>query len=251
MLIADIAKIFFGAGMCGASLGSVMPMQQSPATAIRAATEADIRVGADVDIRAATDVCIRAATGVDIRAATDADMDAVAAIYARHVLDGRASFETEPPSPADMRQRRDSVTGKGLPYLVADHAGSIAGYAYAGPYRPRAAYANTVEDSVYLRPEMTGRGIGRALLAALIIACEQRGLRQMVAVVGDSANVASIRLHESLGFRRVGVLENVGFKHGVWLDSVLLQRSLGDGAATPPEDPDRRHPRPGGQGTAG
>lgn len=186
---------------------------------------------------------------ITIRLATDADMDAVAAIYARHVLHGRASFETEPPGPAEMRRRRAAVVGKGLPYLVAVQAeagpvgpgpagagltGEVLGYAYAGPYRPRAAYAHTVENSVYLRPDAAGRGIGLRLLSALVAACEQRGLRQMVAVVGDSANEASIRLHEKLGFRRVGVLRDVGYKHGVWLDSVLLQRSLGAGGSTPP-----------------
>jgi len=191
---------------------------------------------------------------VTIRPATDADMDAVAAIYAHHVLHGRASFETDPPSTAEMRRRRAEVVAKGLPYFVAvqpvserpwdgeaeaeqpesDQAGAILGYAYAGPYRPRAAYANTVENSVYLRPDAVGRGIGRRLLTALVAACEQCGLRQMVAVVGDSANEASIRLHEKLGFRRVGVLRDVGHKHGVWLDSVLLQRSLGPGSTVPP-----------------
>jgi phosphinothricin acetyltransferase len=201
---------------------------------------------------------------VTIRPATDADMEAVAAIYAHHVLYGRASFETEPPSPAEMRRRHAAVAGKGLPYLVAVQAGAgppgpgpagagptgpgptgpgpagagpaveVVGYAYAGPYRPRAAYAHTVENSVYLRPDAAGRGIGLCLLSALVAACEQRGLRQMVAVVGDSANEASIRLHEKLGFRRVGVLRDVGYKHGVWLDSVLLQRSLGAGSSTQP-----------------
>ncbi len=190
---------------------------------------------------------------VTIRPATDADMDAVAAIYAHHVLHGRASFETEPPGAAEMRRRRADVVSKGLPYLVAEQvkpaqagaqgasaepAGAVLGYAYAGTYRPRPAYANTVENSVYLRPDAVGRGIGRRLLSALVSACEQCGLRQMVAVVGDSANEASIRLHEKLGFRRVGVLRDVGYKQGVWLDSVLLQRSLGPGSATPP---DRTH----------
>lgn len=201
MLIAHIVKIFFWLPRRGASL-SVMHMQQIPDLAIRSATEAD--------------------------------MDAVAAIYAHHVCHGRASFETEPPPPAELRRRRGEVVARGLPYLVADGAGTVLGYAYAGPYRPRAAYAHTVEDSVYLRPDMIGRGIGRLLLAAVIAACEARGMRQMIAVVGDSANLASIRLHEALGFRRAGVLRDVGFKHGVWLDSVLLQRRLGEGAATPP-----------------
>jgi len=176
----------------------------------------------------------RPADAATIRPATDADMDAVAEIYAHHVRHGRASFETEPPDAAEMRRRRDSVTTHRLPWLVADAAGEVLGYAYAGPYRPRAAYANTVENSVYLRPDATGRGLGRRLLAALISACEQAGFRQMIAVVGDSANEASIRLHESLGFRHAGVLRDVGYKHGAWLDSVLLQRSLGDGSRTPP-----------------
>ena len=172
---------------------------------------------------------------VTIRPATDADMDAVAAIYAHHVRHGRASFETEQPDAAEMRRRRAELASKGLPYFVASGmAGEVLGYAYAGAYRPRAAYANTVENSVYLRPDAIGRGIGRRLLTALIDACEQCGLRQMVAVVGDSANEASIRLHEKLGFRRVGVLRDVGYKHGVWLDSVLLQRSLGAGSGAPP-----------------
>jgi phosphinothricin acetyltransferase len=182
---------------------------------------------------------------VTIRPATDADMDAVTAIYAHHVLHGRASFETEPPGAAEMRRRWNEVVAKGLPYLVAIAAASepaaptdgtdhLLGYAYATAYRPRPAYANTVEDSVYLRPEAAGRGIGRRLLSAVVAACEASGLRQMVAVVGDSANAASIRLHETLGFRRVGVFRNVGYKHGVWLDTVLLQRSLGVGNGTPP-----------------
>ncbi len=155
------------------------------------------------------------------------------------VLHGRASFETEPPTAAEMRRRRADVVAKGLPYLVAEQAGiapigEVVGYAYAGAYRQRAAYANTVENSVYLRPDAIGRRIGRRLLAELVAACDRCGLRQMVAVVGDAANEASIRLHEKLGFRRVGVLRDVGYKHGVWLDSVLLQRSLGPGSSTPP-----------------
>jgi len=171
---------------------------------------------------------------VAIRPAGDADMDAVTAIYAHHVRHGRASFETEPPTAVDMRRRREDVMSKGLPWFVADGGGEVLGYAYAGPYRPRAAYANTVENSVYLRPDAMGWGIGRSLLAALIAAREQAGLRQMVAVVGDYANHASIRLHEALDFRHAGVLRDVGYKHGAWLDSVLLQRRLGDGSDTPP-----------------
>jgi phosphinothricin acetyltransferase len=172
---------------------------------------------------------------IRVRPSGDDDMPAITAIYAHHVRHGTASFETEPPSLQEMIRRRAENLAKDMPYLVAEAAGEVVGYAYAGPYRPRAAYRDTVEDSVYLRPELTGRGIGRRLLPAVIAACEQRGLRQMVAVVGDSANVASVRLHQSFGFRVVGVLEAVGFKHGKWLDTVLLQRRLGAGHTTLPQ----------------
>jgi phosphinothricin acetyltransferase len=178
---------------------------------------------------------------VTIRLATDADLDAVAAIRAHHVLRDRASFETEPPNSAEMRRRRNDVIGKGLPYFVAvqasiEHAGAgqageVLGYACA--YRPGAAYAHTAENSAYRRPAVFWRGIGRRLLSTLVAACEQCGPRQMSAVVGDSGNEASIRLHEKLGFWGVGVLRDVGCKHGVWLDSVPLQRSLGAGSGAP------------------
>lgn len=172
-----------------------------------------------------------------IRSATEADMGAVAEIYAHHVLHGTASFETEPPPLEEMRRRRADVLERGLPYLAAEAPdGTIIGYAYATAYRPRPAYRNTVENSVYVRQDMVGRGVGRALLQALIAECEGRGFRQMVAVVGDSANLASIRLHEALGFRLVGTLRSVGRKHGRWLDTVLLQRPLGDADATPVAD---------------
>jgi len=169
-----------------------------------------------------------------VRGSVDADVASIAAIYAHHVLHGTASFEAEAPSAAEMGQRRADILARGLPYLVAERDGAILGYAYAGPYRPRAAYRHTVEDSIYLRADAIGQGIGRRLLHELVVRCEALGLRQMIAVVGDSASVASIRLHESLGFRILGVLRSVGHKHGRWLDSVLLQRALGAGDATPP-----------------
>ena len=133
-----------------------------------------------------------------------------------------------------MRRRRDFLAVGGFPYRVAEAGGIVLGYAYAGPYRPRPAYGSTVEDSVYLAPAAQGRGIGRRLLADLVAAAEAAGFRQMVAVIGDSQNQASIRLHAALGFRLVGTLDNVGYKHGRWLDSVLMQRPLGDGAGSPP-----------------
>ena len=172
---------------------------------------------------------------VTIRPSGDADLDAVIAIYGHHVRHGTASFETEPPSPEEMRRRRADLLARGFPYLVAACAGEVVGYAYASPYRLRPAYRHTAENSVYLRPDAAGQGVGTRLLTALVAECEALGLRQMVAVVGDSANLASIRLHQRCGFRLVGVLEAVGYKHGQWLDSVLLQRTLGRGSSAPPQ----------------
>jgi phosphinothricin acetyltransferase len=169
-----------------------------------------------------------------IRPCEAADIPAITAIYGHHVRTGVASFETEAPAEAEMRRRRDDILGKGLPYLVAERGGLLVGYAYAGTYRPRAAYRDTVENSIYLRPDTMGQGIGKRLLPALVAACEALDLRQMIAVVGDSGNHASIRLHQSCGFRLVGILESVGYKHGRWLDSVLLQRRLGRGDTAPP-----------------
>ena len=161
---------------------------------------------------------------------------ALQAIYAHWVTHGLASFEEAPPDIEEMDHRRRQVQQLGLPYLVALDGALIAGFAYAGPYRTRPAYRYTVEDSVYVAPEAQGRGIGRLLLAEVIRRAERRGLRQMVAVIGDSANNASIGLHEAMGFRRVGVLESVGFKHGRWVDSVLMQRPLGLADTSDPHD---------------
>lgn len=171
-----------------------------------------------------------------IRDADDLDMAIVQSIYAHHVLHGLASFEEEPPSLEEMRRRRASVVQRGLPYLVAELEGRIAAYSYATPYRPRRAYRYTVEDSVYVAPGLAGRGIGSALLRALIARCEAGPWRQMLAVIGDSGNTGSIGLHGSLGFTQIGVLRTVGFKHGRWVDTVLMQRSLGEGARTLPAE---------------
>jgi len=169
-----------------------------------------------------------------LREASDTDMPAVQAIYAHHVIHGTASFELEPPTLEQMRQRRADVGGHGLPYLVAEREGEVVGYGYATLYRPRPAYRFTVEDSVYVREGMAGLGIGQALLSAVIQRCTEGGRRQMVAIIGNSENLASIRLHERLGFRKVGVFEAVGFKHGRWLDTVIMQRALGAGDASTP-----------------
>ena len=163
-----------------------------------------------------------------IRPATTADLAAITAIYAHHVLHGTASFETEPPAVEEMARRHAEIVRRGLPYYLAELGGRIVGYAYAAPYRPRPAYRFTVENSVYIHPEWMGRGIGRQLLDAVIRASAEAGCRQMIAIIGDSANTASIRLHESAGFRYVGVLRNVGFKFGRWLDTVMMQKELGD-----------------------
>jgi phosphinothricin acetyltransferase len=171
-----------------------------------------------------------------VRRSSDADIAAISAIYADAVLHGTASFELEPPTEEDMTARRNALLLGDYPYLVAERDGSVVGYAYAGPYRTRPAYRFTVEDSVYVAPAAQGQGIGRALLAALIDASEGRGFRLMVAVIGDKASRGSIRLHEAAGFQHVGTFEPIGYKHGRWLATVLMQRVLGDGAATPPPE---------------
>ena len=167
--------------------------------------------------------------GLLVRDAAEADLPAIQAIYARQVLRGTASFEERPPSTEELRARRRAVLELGLPYLAAELEGRVVGYSYATGYRPRPAYRHTVEDSVYVAEGLRGRGVGRALLAALIARCEPGPWRQMVAVIGDSGNRGSIALHARLGFRRVGTLKAVGFKHGRALDTVLMQRALGPG----------------------
>lgn len=169
-----------------------------------------------------------------IRPSADADIGAVTAIYADAVVHGTASFELEPPGRDEMAERRAVLLQGGYPYLVAERGGTVVGYAYAGAYRARPAYRSTVEDSIYVASSAQGQGIGGALLPALIEAAEARDFRLMVAVIGDRASTGSIRLHEAAGFQHVGILEPVGYKHGRWLASVLMQRVLGGGSATPP-----------------
>jgi L-amino acid N-acyltransferase YncA len=172
---------------------------------------------------------------VQIRPACDADLAAIRGIYAHHVLHGLASFEEAPPDLDEIRRRYGEVTALGLPWLVAEEAGEVAGYAYCAPYRTRSAYRYSLEDSVYVGDGRQRRGIGRMLLAELIARCAALGYRQMIAVIGDSANAASIRLHARLGFLRVGTLRSAGWKFGRWVDSVLMQRPLGPGDMTPPD----------------
>ncbi|MGA8002962.1 MAG: N-acetyltransferase family protein [Pseudolabrys sp.] len=172
---------------------------------------------------------------VTLRPARASDVPAVTRIYAHAVEQGTASFELIAPDEAEMGRRMQHLLADNFPYLTAEVAGVVCGYAYAGPYRARPAYRWTVEDSVYIASDMHGRGIGRALLKALIETSEARGFRQMIAVIGDSTKQASsVGLHAALGFQHVGILLDVGFKHGRWLDSVLMQRALGDAGSTSP-----------------
>jgi L-amino acid N-acyltransferase YncA len=171
---------------------------------------------------------------IAIRPARLADISAIASIYRHAVLNGSASFEIEPPDEEEMSRRWTTLCDGGYPYRVAEFEGTVTGYAYAGPYRTRPAYHWTVEDSIYVDPQMHRRGIGRRLLDRLITDCEALGFRQMIAVVGDSRQTPSIALHSAAGFRLIGTMAAVGFKFGGWLDVVLMQRPLGPGAATPP-----------------
>lgn len=175
-------------------------------------------------------------SGLIVRASSEADVARCAEIYAHHVLHGTASFELEPPDIEEMKKRRAAVLDLGLPHLVAERDGRVVGYAYASSWRPRPAYKYSVEDSIYIDKDAVGQGVGKALLPVLIDQCIALGKRQMVAVIGDSAQTPSIRLHASCGFEMVGTLQSIGFKFGRWLDSVLMQRELGAGDGTLPKD---------------
>ncbi|WP_182967928.1 MULTISPECIES: GNAT family N-acetyltransferase [Enterobacteriaceae] len=175
-------------------------------------------------------------TDIEIRNAQADDVQAIAALYAWHVLNGRASFEEVPPSIDEMQQRMLHIQEQGLPWLVALYRGEIVGYCYASPYRPRPAYRYTLEESIYIDTSMTAHGIGSRLLAALIAVCEQGPWRQMLAVIGDgNNNTGSLRLHKKHGFEVVGQLRSVGYKMGDWRDTVIMQRPLNDGDWTLPE----------------
>jgi L-amino acid N-acyltransferase YncA len=171
---------------------------------------------------------------ISIRGVRASDLAAITRIYAEAVRHGTASFEIEPPDEAEMVRRYQALVAQNYPYLVAELAGTVAGYAYAGPYRARPAYRWTVEDSVYIDPEFHRRGIGSRLLARLIADTQALGFRQIIAVIGDSSQTASIMLHERAGFTLIGTLRSVGFKHGRWLDTPLMQRALGAGDSAPP-----------------
>jgi L-amino acid N-acyltransferase YncA len=182
------------------------------------------------------DACPMNTPDLLIRPSTAADLPAITAIYGWNVLHGTGTFELDAPDEPEMARRRDDVLAKGLPWLVAERNGAVQGYAYANHFRPRRAYRFCVEDSVYLADDAKGRGLGRLLLAELMARCEAAGARQMLAVIGDSANLGSIGVHRTLGFEPVGVMKAAGWKFDRWLDVVVMQKSLGLGAATEPVD---------------
>jgi L-amino acid N-acyltransferase YncA len=176
-----------------------------------------------------------------IRLATEADIAAITAIYDHHVRYGTATFELDSPDEAEMLRRYRATVQRGWPYIVAEVDGAVLGYAYGGQYRPRIGYRFTVEDSIYIHHEHTGKGLGRALLTELIVRCERAGFRQMLAVIGDSSNVASIKLHEQFGFTMVGTLKSVCWKFERWVDSVLMQKPLGEGEMSKPSELLKNH----------
>jgi len=178
---------------------------------------------------------------ISIRAATLSDASAIHEIYSYHVQHGTASWELEPPTLEEFQARMTNIFAQGYPYFVAEIDETLVGHTYASAFRPRPGYRYTVENSVYVHPQYQRRGLGRLMLAHLINVCEGLGYRQMVAVVGDSQNTPSIRLHQELGFVHIGTLTGIGFKHGRWLDSVLMQRTLGDGDQRLPDDINARN----------
>lgn len=169
-----------------------------------------------------------------IRPSGDGDVPAITEIYAHHVCHGTGTFEIDPPSPIDMRTRREDVLSKGLPWLVAEDAGQVVGYAYCNWFKPRPAYRYSAEDSIYLAPNVNGKGLGRLLLAELCAQAQRAGIRKLIAVIGDSSNAGSIGVHRTVGFRDVGVLRACGWKFDRWLDVVLMEKALGPGDSTPP-----------------
>lgn len=172
-----------------------------------------------------------------IRPSTDADLASITRIYAHHVLHGTGTFETTPPTEAEMAQRRADVLGKGLPWLVVeDGAGQVLGFAYGNWFKPRPAYRFSVEDSIYLAPEAAGRGLGRLLLAELLAVLERSGIRKVMAVIGDSDNAGSVGVHRALGFSHVGTVKACGWKFGRWLDIVLMEKAIGEAHTTPPAE---------------
>lgn len=221
--------------MFGVSVGGCLTMQHR--MILRAGRRWDTRIGRSRPVVQSSTAgpAMSATTTVTVRPVRDMDLPAITAIYAHAVVHGTASFEVDPPDVVEMTRRMRSVVDAGFPYLVAEVNGSVLGYAYAGLYRTRPAYWNSAENSVYVSPDAHRLGVGRALLRELIDIMTQRGFRQMIAVIGDSGNAGSIGLHRALGFTFSGTIHSVGYKHGRWLDSVIMQRALGAGDTTPPD----------------
>jgi len=174
-------------------------------------------------------------SSITIRASRDEDVPAVCAIYAHHVLHGTGSFETDPPTPADMAARRADVLSKNLPYIVAEQDGKILGFAYCNWFKPRPAYRFSAEDSIYIADEARGQGLGALLLKELEAQAEAAGVRKLIAVIGDSANAGSVGVHRKQGFSHVGVIKDCGWKFGEWRDIVLMEKVIGAGSSTRPE----------------
>ncbi|HEY8048788.1 MAG TPA: GNAT family N-acetyltransferase [Ramlibacter sp.] len=171
-----------------------------------------------------------------IRPSRDADVPAITAIYAHHVLNGTGTFETTPPTEDEMKSRRADVLAKGLPWLVMEDDGRVVGYACCVPFRPRPAYRFCVEDSIYMHPEAAGKGLGKQLLAETVRRAEALGMRKLIAVIGDSGNAGSIGVHRALGFTHAGTIQSCGWKFGRWLDIVIMERAVGAGNTTAPQD---------------
>ncbi|HET6828119.1 MAG TPA: GNAT family N-acetyltransferase [Ramlibacter sp.] len=171
-----------------------------------------------------------------IRPSRDEDIPAITAIYAHHVLNGTGTFETTPPTEAEMAARRADVLGKGLPYLVAEEDGRLLGFAYCQWFKPRPAYRFSAEDSIYMHPDARGKGLGKLLLSQLAAQAEASGIRKLIAVIGDSANAGSIGVHKAQGFSQVGIFKSCGWKFGRWLDIVLMEKFIGAGDSTSPEN---------------
>jgi phosphinothricin acetyltransferase len=171
-----------------------------------------------------------------IRPSLESDLPAITAIYGHHVLHGTGTFETTPPTEAEMTSRRADVLAKGLPYLVIEEGGRVLGYAYCQWFKPRPAYRFSAEDSIYMHPEAAGKGLGKVLLAELMRQAEAAGVRKLIAVIGDSGNTASVGVHKALGFEQVGTIRNCGWKFERWLDIVIMDKSIGEGATTRPAE---------------
>lgn len=171
-----------------------------------------------------------------IRPSLESDLPAITAIYGHHVLHGTGTFETTPPTESEMTARRADVLAKGLPYLVIEEGGRVLGYAYCQWFKPRPAYRFSAEDSIYMHPDAAGKGLGRTLLAELMKQAEAAGVRKLIAVIGDSGNAASVGVHKALGFAAVGTIRNCGWKFERWLDIVIMDKAIGEGAGTRPAE---------------